>query len=118
EARSPDALLRPSRPDSRGLAREDGGARAGDRGQRSVAPLDRVRLREPGRARRGCPPAGREGLGPEEVSEEALSTRFYAPELPDPDVLIRTSGEQRLSNFLLWQCAYSELVFTDTLWPD
>jgi undecaprenyl diphosphate synthase len=59
-----------------------------------------------------------EGLGPEEISEEALATRFYAPELPDPDVLIRTSGEQRLSNFLLWQSAYSELVFTETLWPD
>ncbi|MBA2384888.1 MAG: undecaprenyl diphosphate synthase family protein, partial [Actinobacteria bacterium] len=42
----------------------------------------------------------------------------YAPELPDPDLLIRTSGEVRLSNFMLWQLAYAELVFTDTLWPD
>jgi undecaprenyl diphosphate synthase len=55
---------------------------------------------------------------PENVSEQALAERLYAPELPDPDLVIRTSGEQRLSNFLLWQSAYSELVFTDLLWPD
>jgi undecaprenyl diphosphate synthase len=53
-----------------------------------------------------------------DVSEEAIVSRLYAPELPDPDVVIRTSGEQRLSNFLLWQSAYAELVFDDTLWPD
>ena len=55
---------------------------------------------------------------PEDVSEEAIVARLYAPELPDPDLVIRTSGEQRLSNFLLWQSAYAELVFDDTLWPD
>ena len=55
---------------------------------------------------------------PGNVSEQALAERLYAPELPDPDLVIRTSGEQRLSNFLLWQSAYSELVFTDLLWPD
>ena len=55
---------------------------------------------------------------PENVSEQTLAERLYAPELPDPDLVIRTSGEQRLSNFLLWQSAYSELVFTDVLWPD
>ncbi len=59
-----------------------------------------------------------DGISSEDVSEEALSARLYAPELPDPDLVIRTSGEQRVSNFLLWQSAYSELVFTDTLWPD
>ena len=59
-----------------------------------------------------------EGVRPEDVSETALAERLFAPELPDPDVVIRTSGEQRLSNFLLWQSAYAELVFTDTLWPD
>jgi undecaprenyl diphosphate synthase len=59
-----------------------------------------------------------EGVSPEEVSEEALAQRLFAPELADPDLVVRTSGEQRLSNFLLWQSAYSELVFTDTLWPD
>jgi undecaprenyl diphosphate synthase len=51
-------------------------------------------------------------------SEEDFKKFLYAPEMSDPDVLIRTSGEIRTSNFLLWQCAYSELVFTDTLWPD
>jgi undecaprenyl diphosphate synthase len=50
--------------------------------------------------------------------EEAFQSQLYAPEMHDPDVLIRTSGEQRISNYLLWQCAYSELVFRDELWPD
>jgi len=60
----------------------------------------------------------REGVGPDDVSEEAMAERLYAPELPDPDLVIRTSGEQRISNFLLWQSAYAELVFDETLWPD
>ena len=51
-------------------------------------------------------------------SEEEFRSHLYAPEMHDPDLLIRTSGEQRLSNYLLWQCAYSELVFRDELWPD
>jgi undecaprenyl diphosphate synthase len=51
-------------------------------------------------------------------SEEEFRRHLYAPEMHDPDLLIRTSGEQRLSNYLLWQCAYSELVFRDELWPD
>jgi undecaprenyl diphosphate synthase len=59
-----------------------------------------------------------DGMSAAEVSEEALAARLYAPELPDPDLVIRTSGEQRISNFLLWQSAYAELVFDDTLWPD
>ena len=59
-----------------------------------------------------------DGIAPEDVTDEALAARLAAPELPDPDLLIRTSGEERISNFLLWQLAYSELVFTDTLWPD
>jgi undecaprenyl diphosphate synthase len=59
-----------------------------------------------------------EGVAPDDVSEEALAERLFAPELPDPDLVIRTSGELRLSNFLLWQSAYAELVFTDTYWPD
>ena len=50
--------------------------------------------------------------------EEAFQRHLYAPEMLDPDVLIRTSGEQRISNYLLWQCAYSEFVFRDELWPD
>ena len=59
-----------------------------------------------------------EGVEPEEVDEEALAARLYEPDMPDPDLLIRTSGELRISNFLLWQLAYAELVFVDTLWPD
>ena len=51
-------------------------------------------------------------------SEEEFARHLYAPEMHDPDLLIRTSGELRISNFLLWQCAYSELVFRDELWPD
>ena len=57
-------------------------------------------------------------LAPEEVDEEAIASRLYLPEVPDPDLIIRTSGEQRLSNFLLWQSAYAEFYFTDVLWPD
>ena len=51
-------------------------------------------------------------------SEEEFRDHLYAPEMHDPDLLIRTSGERRISNYLLWQCAYSELVFRDELWPD
>jgi undecaprenyl diphosphate synthase len=54
----------------------------------------------------------------ERVTADAFAARLSAPELPDPDLVVRTSGELRLSNFLLWQSAYAELVFTDTLWPD
>jgi undecaprenyl diphosphate synthase len=60
--------------------------------------------------------AGR--LAADEVSPERLGSYFHAPDIPDPDVIIRTSGEQRLSNFLLWQAAYSELVFVPINWPD
>jgi undecaprenyl diphosphate synthase len=52
------------------------------------------------------------------VDEDLISSHLFTSDLPDPDLLIRTSGEQRISNFLLWQCAYAELVFTKTLWPD
>jgi len=58
------------------------------------------------------------GVEAAEVDENLLRANLYAPELPDPDLLIRTSGELRISNFLLWQLAYSELVFLDRLWPD
>jgi len=60
--------------------------------------------------------AGR--LRPEDVTEQALAARLYAPDVPDPDLLIRTSGEMRVSNFLLWQISYAELYVTDVLWPD
>jgi len=56
--------------------------------------------------------------GAAELDEESFASYLYAPEMPDPDLVIRTSGELRVSNFLLWQSAYAEYVFTDTLWPD
>jgi undecaprenyl diphosphate synthase len=59
-----------------------------------------------------------EGIDPRDIDENAIASRLYAPEMPEPDLLIRTSGELRVSNFLLWQLAYTELVFVDTLWPD
>jgi undecaprenyl diphosphate synthase len=58
------------------------------------------------------------GTRPEDVDEETFAAALANPELLEPDLLIRTSGEQRISNFLLWQLAYSELVFVDCLWPD
>jgi undecaprenyl diphosphate synthase len=57
-------------------------------------------------------------IRPEDITPESFSSRLYTADMPDPDLLIRTSGEYRLSNFLLWQTAYTELYFTDTLWPD
>ena len=58
------------------------------------------------------------GVEPVEIDESLFAQHLYAPEMPDPDLVIRTSGELRLSNFLLWQSAYAEFVFVDTLWPD
>lgn len=55
---------------------------------------------------------------PQDLSEDAFSSRLYSAGIPDPDLIIRPSGEQRLSNFLLWQAAYAEFYYTDTLWPD
>jgi undecaprenyl diphosphate synthase len=60
--------------------------------------------------------AGR--LDPKKVDERVLARHLYLPDAPDPDLLVRTSGEYRLSNYLLWQLAYAELYFTDVLWPD
>ncbi len=57
-------------------------------------------------------------ISPDDIDEDAIGRRLYTAEIPDPDLLIRTSGEQRISNFLLWQLAYTELVFLDVLWPD
>lgn len=57
-------------------------------------------------------------LEPDQIDEDSIRSHLYGPELPDPDLIIRTSGEKRISNFLLWQGAYAELLFTDTLWPD
>jgi undecaprenyl diphosphate synthase len=57
-------------------------------------------------------------LAPEALDEKTIRRHLYTPDMPDPDVLVRTSGEFRTSNFLLWEAAYSELVFTEVLWPD
>ena len=59
-----------------------------------------------------------DGLRPAEVDESAIAARLNAPELPEIDLLIRTSGEFRVSNFMLWETAYAEFVFSETLWPD
>ncbi len=57
-------------------------------------------------------------VDPEKIDESLFASRLYLPDLPDPDLIVRTSGERRLSNFLLWQCAYSELYSTPVAWPD
>ena len=57
-------------------------------------------------------------LDPEDVGEQTIADHLYLPDVPDPDLLIRTSGEMRISNFLLWQISYAELYVTDVLWPD
>jgi undecaprenyl diphosphate synthase len=59
-----------------------------------------------------------DGVASEDITEKRLRSYFYDPEMPDPDLMVRTSGEFRISNFLLWEIAYSELIFVDTLWPD
>lgn len=59
-----------------------------------------------------------EGTPADKISEKTIRAHLYDPQMPDPDLMIRTSGEYRISNFLLWELAYSELVFTDVLWPD
>ena len=99
------------------------GDRGADRGQPPAHAHVRVQLRRSGRdRRRGAArsrrksPTGR--LDPEKIDERTIARHLYAPDMPDPDLLVRTSGEYRISNYLLWELAYSELVFTDVLWPD
>ncbi len=60
----------------------------------------------------------KEGIAPEQISEETISKHLYTKDIPDPDLLIRTGGEKRISNYLLWQLAYSEIYVTDTYWPE
>ena len=59
-----------------------------------------------------------EGISADKVDEKAIRRHLYYPDMPDPDLVIRTSGETRISNFLLWEIAYSELIFPEVLWPD
>jgi len=71
------------------------------------------------RAARELAQAARAGdLEPQDIDEAAIARHLMTADMPDPDLVIRTSGEQRLSNFMLWQSAYAELMFVDTLWPD
>ena len=67
---------------------------------------------------RGFRRAARSGVSAEDLDEEAFSRCLDTSFMPDPDLLVRTGGERRISNFLLWQLAYTEIYFTDTLWPD
>jgi undecaprenyl diphosphate synthase len=60
----------------------------------------------------------RKGVAPDKITDKTIAQHLYQPEMPDPDLVVRTSGEYRISNFLLWELAYSELVFTEVLWPD
>jgi undecaprenyl diphosphate synthase len=69
-------------------------------------------------ARRLAADAAAGRIDPEQIDESAFAARLFTPDIPDPDLLVRTSGEQRVSNFLLWQIAYAEMVFVETLWPD
>jgi undecaprenyl diphosphate synthase len=69
-------------------------------------------------ARRAAEALARGAIAADDITAERLTAYLDLPDLPDPDLIIRTSGEQRLSNFLLWQAAYSELVFVPVLWPD
>ena len=69
-------------------------------------------------ARQLATQVGSDQLSPEDITEAVFSNHLYTRQMPDPDVLIRTSGEMRISNFLLWQIAYSEIFVTETLWPD
>jgi undecaprenyl diphosphate synthase len=59
-----------------------------------------------------------EGIKPDKINEKTIRAHLYDPDMPDPELMVRTSGEYRMSNFLMWEMAYSELVFTDVLWPD
>ena len=106
--------------------RHQGAARRGrdaDRAQPRTEPGHRLQLWRPRRDRAGRPQARRGGRGracstPTQITPESLPTHLDTAGIPDPDLVIRTSGEMRLSNFLLWQAAYSEFVFLPCFWPD
>ena len=60
----------------------------------------------------------KDGISSKQITEKKITQYLYGRDMPEPDLIIRTSGEQRISNFLLWQSAYSEFLFLDTFWPD
>jgi undecaprenyl diphosphate synthase len=106
-------------PDIRALVEEAEALTKANTGLTVVVAFNYGSRQEIARAARALAVAVREGrLAPEQVTADALGARLDTAALPDPDVIIRTSGEQRLSNFLLWQGAYSELVFVPIYWPD
>ena len=92
---------------------------AGNRNLHVLVALSYGARGELARAARGLAEAVAEGsLAPRDIDEAAVSGMLYTSGIPDPDLMIRTGGEQRISNFLLWQAAYAEFYFTDRLWPD
>jgi undecaprenyl diphosphate synthase len=106
-------------PDIRGLLREAEDLTRGNDGFTLVVAFNYGARQEIARAARRLVTEVAEGrLAASDITPELLSRHLDAPDIPDPDVIIRTSGEQRLSNFLLWQSAYSELVFVPINWPD
>jgi len=100
------------------LARVEAATAGHDRGTLVLALSYGGRAELADAARRIAEEAAAGTLRPGEVTEETVAARLYAPGIPDPDLVVRTSGEFRLSNFLLWQAAYSEWVVTPVLWPD
>jgi undecaprenyl diphosphate synthase len=106
-------------PDIRNLLEEAENLTGGNDGLTLVVAFNYGARREIARAARRLAIEVAEGrLAASDITPERLAAQLDAPDLPDPDVIIRTSGEQRLSNFLLWQAAYSELVFVPINWPD
>jgi undecaprenyl diphosphate synthase len=91
---------------------------AGDTRMTLAVALDYGGRDELARAVQGLAAEMREGRGPRRIDERAIARRLYAPDMPDVDLLVRSGGERRVSNFLLWQIAYAELYFTPVLWPD
>ena len=113
------AVHRPPRPRARRAAAEDGRASSGETAENTRLKLW-IAFDYGGRAEivEAARKLVESGVEPREIDENVFSAYLYAPEMPDPDLLIRTSGELRVSNFLLWQLAYTELVFVDRHWPD
>ncbi|GAA0533249.1 undecaprenyl diphosphate synthase [Rhizomicrobium palustre] len=106
-------------PDIRAMIEEAEVRSASNTGLNLIFAFDYGGQEEIAAAARELARAAKEGrLDPETITPEILSSRLFTAGLPEPDLLIRTSGERRLSNFLLWQSAYAELMFVDTLWPD
>lgn len=102
----------------RDLARVETATAAYDQGQLILALSYGGRAELAAAARQIATEVAAGTLRPEAVNEKTVAARLYAPDIPDPDLVVRTSGEFRVSNFLLWQAAYSEWVVTPVLWPD